>query len=196
MATALALQLQSFQWLFRVSLLEDGLVGAPCSPGTLESLLQRLVVVRGLPLAAASLAGTTGSGAHGPQEWPQRGLRASSTGSLLVVCGLSRSAARGICPDQGSNPSLLCLLHRQANSSPLSHQGGPYKGVLPWLSRGRLSPEERIPVASRCSFCLSLSSTPRGLGSEGARPAEPACFPGFYAVVGAGEGWSCYCSKG
>ena len=51
-------------------------------------------------------------------------------------------------------------------------------------------------MMSRYSFCLSLSSTPCGLGSEGAHPAEPECFPGFYAIVGAGEGWSCYCSKG
>ena len=34
--------------------------------------------------------------------------------------GLSCSAACGIFPDQGSNP---CLLHWQADSSPLSHQG-------------------------------------------------------------------------
>ena len=34
--------------------------------------------------------------------------------------GLSCSAARGIFPDQGWN---LCLLHWQADSLPLSHQG-------------------------------------------------------------------------
>ena len=28
--------------------------------------------------------------------------------------------------DPGSNPSLLCLLHWQADSSPLHHQGSPY----------------------------------------------------------------------
>ena len=36
--------------------------------------------------------------------------------------GLSCSVAHGIVPDQGSNP---CLLHRQANSLWLSHQGSP-----------------------------------------------------------------------
>ena len=36
--------------------------------------------------------------------------------------GPSRSAARGIFPDQGSNP---CPLHWQADSQPLHHQGSP-----------------------------------------------------------------------
>ena len=35
---------------------------------------------------------------------------------------LSRSAACGIFPDQGSNP---CALHQQADSQPLHHQGSP-----------------------------------------------------------------------
>ena len=37
-----------------------------------------------------------------------------------MVHGLSCSVACGIFPDQGSNP---CPLHRQADSSPLHHQG-------------------------------------------------------------------------
>ena len=36
--------------------------------------------------------------------------------------GLSSSAACGIFPDQRSN---LCLVHRQVDSLPLSHQGSP-----------------------------------------------------------------------
>ena len=44
--------------------------------------------------------------------------RRNSCGAL----GLNRSAARGIFPDQGSNP---CLLPWLADSSPLSRQGGP-----------------------------------------------------------------------
>ena len=43
-----------------------------------------------------------------------------NTGSLVVAHRLSCSEARGIFPSQGSNP---CLLHWQAVSSPLSHQG-------------------------------------------------------------------------
>ena len=42
--------------------------------------------------------------------------------SAVVAQGLSCSAACGIFLDQGSNP---CLLHCQADSLPLSHQGSP-----------------------------------------------------------------------
>ena len=53
----------------------------------------------------------------------EHGLR--STGSVGVVNGLSCSTACRIFPDQGSNLHLLCLLHWQADSLPLSHQGSP-----------------------------------------------------------------------
>ena len=43
-----------------------------------------------------------------------------STSSLVVAHGLSSSMACGIFQDQGSN---LCLLHWQADSLSLSHQG-------------------------------------------------------------------------
>ena len=39
-----------------------------------------------------------------------------------MVHGLTCSEACGIVPDQGLNP---CLLHWQADSNPLSHQGSP-----------------------------------------------------------------------
>ena len=70
--------------------------------------------------------------------------------------GLSCSVACGIFPDRGWNPSLLCLLYRQANSSPLSHQGSPLKGSLalkgsltlavqrPPLPRGVNSSDEQV----------------------------------------------------
>ena len=45
-----------------------------------------------------------------------------STGSVAVAHGLSCSAARGIFPDQGSNPYLL---HWQVDSSPLSQAAKP-----------------------------------------------------------------------
>ena len=45
-----------------------------------------------------------------------------STGSTVVVLGLSCSKACEIFPDQESS---LCLLHWQADSLPLSHQGSP-----------------------------------------------------------------------
>ena len=56
-----------------------------------------------------------------------RPLLLRSTGSrradsVVVTHGPNRSAARGILPDQGSNP---CPLHWQADSQPLCHQGSP-----------------------------------------------------------------------
>ena len=44
------------------------------------------------------------------------------TGSVGVAHDLSCSVARGIFPDQESNP---CSLHWQADSQPLDHQGSP-----------------------------------------------------------------------
>ena len=51
----------------------------------------------------------------------------SSTGSIVVAHGLSCSLACGIFPNQGSN---LCLLHWQADSYPLDHQGSPRLPLL------------------------------------------------------------------
>ena len=45
-----------------------------------------------------------------------------SAGSAVVAHGPSRSAARGVLPDQGPNPRPP---HRQADSQPLCHQGSP-----------------------------------------------------------------------
>ena len=52
-----------------------------------------------------------------------RGTGSRRAGSAIVAHGPSCSAARGILPDQGSNP---CSLHWQADSQPLRHQGSPY----------------------------------------------------------------------
>ena len=49
------------------------------------------------------------------------------TGSVVVAHGPSCSVACGIFPDQGSNP---CLLHWQADSQPLCHQGSPKIPIL------------------------------------------------------------------
>ena len=48
--------------------------------------------------------------------------KTQSTGSVVVVYGLSCSAACEIFLDQGLNS---CLLHWQADSLPLSHQRSP-----------------------------------------------------------------------
>ena len=53
-----------------------------------------------------------------------------STGSVVVVHGLSGSTACGNFLDQGSNP---CPLHWQANSQPLRHQGSPNSHVFTLL---------------------------------------------------------------
>ena len=83
-----------------------------------------LVSVRGLSPVAAS-GGHSSSRCAGLS--PSRPLPLWSTGSrragsAIVSHGLSRSAACGIFPDQGSNP---CPLHWQADSQPLRHQGSP-----------------------------------------------------------------------
>ena len=77
------------------------------------------VAIHGLLSAVASLQQTMDSGLE-------------STGSVVVTHGLSCSEACGIFPDQGLN---LHLLHWQADSSPLSHQGSPSVSFLffPWL---------------------------------------------------------------
>ena len=48
-------------------------------------------------------------------------------GSVVVAHRPSCSAARGIFPDQGSNP---CPLHWQVDSQPLRHQGSPQDAFL------------------------------------------------------------------
>jgi len=50
-----------------------------------------------------------------------------STGSMAVTHRLSCSTACGVFLDQGLNP---CLLHWQADSLPLSHQGSPEREEL------------------------------------------------------------------
>ena len=71
-----------------------------------------LIAVRGPPTIAASSLRSTGS---------------RRAGSVVVAHGPSRSTARGIFPDQGSNP---CPLHWQADSQPLRHQGSPGGGIF------------------------------------------------------------------
>ena len=78
-----------------------GCTGSCCERG----LLSRCCVAAPV---AASLVWSTGPGV----PWA----------AVVVAHGLACSVACGIFPGQGSNP---CLLHWQADSSPLSHQGSP-----------------------------------------------------------------------
>ena len=80
--------------------------GLPCGRAGLLAALASLV--------AHGLQGTQASVAVVHGLW--------STGSVVVVLGLRCPEACGIVLDQGSN---LCLLQQQADSLPLSHQGGP-----------------------------------------------------------------------
>ena len=82
------------------------------------------VSVRGLSLVVAS-GGHSSSGCAGlslSQPLLLRSKGSRRAGSAIVAHGPSCSAACGIFPDQGSN---LCLLHWQADSQPLRHQGSP-----------------------------------------------------------------------
>ena len=84
------------------------------------------VSVRGLSLAAASGGHSSSrcAGLSPPRPLLLRSTGSRSAGSPIVAHGPSCSAARGILPDQGSNP---CPLHYwQADSQPLRHQGSPY----------------------------------------------------------------------
>ena len=86
-----------------------------------------LAAVRRLLIAVPSLLQSTGSVVLGLQQLQHVGsvvvaLGLQSTGSGVVVHGLSCSMACGIFLYQASN---LSLLHWQADSLPLSHQGSP-----------------------------------------------------------------------
>ena len=86
------------------------------------------VSVRGLSLVVAS-GGHTSSRCAGlslSRPLLLRNTGSRRAGSVIVAHGPSCSAACGIFPDQGSNP---CLLHWQAGSQPLHHQGSPRKNI-------------------------------------------------------------------
>ena len=78
-----------------------------------------------LPCASFSFAEASLAAGHGVSGMLTAVVAAGGqqrTGSVIVVLGLSCSTARGIFPDQGSNPSPL---HWPLDSYPLDHQGSP-----------------------------------------------------------------------
>ena len=111
--------------------------------------------------------------------------------------GPSCSVARGIFPDQGSNP---CPLHWQADSQPLRHQGSPKRLNLKQENEGF-----RVPVPSPCvprwwspapvaslHPCMTQSCHPGSLVYQGAseqdgrgwpQPPTPCNAPGASVVV-------------
>ena len=87
-------------------------------------------LVVGLLTVAASPVGSTCSRlCRRRHSWPL-GPGRVAPGSVLVAAGHSCLAARGIFPDQGSNPDLL---HWQVDSLPLSHYGSPLFFFLMFL---------------------------------------------------------------
>ena len=82
------------------------------------------VSVRGLSPIAASGGHSSSrcAGLSPSRPLPLRSTGSRCAGSVIVAHRPSRSAARGILPDQGPNP---CPPHRQADSQPLRHQGSP-----------------------------------------------------------------------
>ena len=87
------------------------------------------VSVRGLSPVAASggLSSSRCAGLSLSRPLSLRSTGSRRAGSATVAHGPSRSAARGILPDQGSNPRPL---HWQADPQPLRHQGSPHFGIL------------------------------------------------------------------
>ena len=88
--------------------------------------------MRGLSLVAAS-GGHSSSWRAGlslSQPLLLRSTGSRRAGSVVVGHRPSCSAARGILPDQGSNP---CPLHWQADSQQLRHQGSPILDFNPIL---------------------------------------------------------------
>ena len=90
------------------------------------------VSVRGASPVLAS-GGHSSSWCAGPSLSRPLLLRSTGSGragSAIVAHGPSRSAARGILPDQGST---LCPLHWQADPQPLRHQGSPVLLMCCWI---------------------------------------------------------------
>ena len=81
-------------------------------------------------------------------SWPLllRSTGSRGAGSAIVAHGPSCSAARGIFPDQGSNP---CPLHWQADSQPLPHQGSP---AMSFFNLSNFIPSSLFTIAKSFPF--------------------------------------------
>ena len=89
--------------------------------------------MQGLSLVVAS-GGHSSSWCAGLSLLWLQSTGSRGAGSVIVAHGPSCSMARGIFPDQGSNP---CPLHWQADSQPLRHQGNPLQGLLNLCARNQ-----------------------------------------------------------
>ena len=113
-------------FFFKLIYLFLAVLGHRCWERAFSSCGERgllFVAVRGLLIVVASLVVEHGLQARGLQQLWHAGSAAvarglQNAGSVVVAHVLSCSAACGILPDQ-------CLLHCQADSQPLRHQGSP-----------------------------------------------------------------------
>ena len=94
-------------------------LGLRCCEGFSLVAVHRLLIDVASPVVEQGL--------QGAQDLVVVAPRLSSTGPVVVEHWLSCSMACAIFPDQGSN---LCLLHWQAGSLPLSHQGSSLSCVI------------------------------------------------------------------
>ena len=119
-----------------------------------------LVAASGAPHCSGfSCCRACASRAHRPQQLGHMGSVVAavvpglqSTSSTVVAHGLSCSETCGVFPDQGSNP---CLLHWQAETLPLSHQGSPAIILVV------LSPSQCLLDPRKCRAALSVGTSPR-----------------------------------
>ena len=86
-------------------------------------------------------------------------LLSQSLGSIVVTHGFSCSVACGIFPDQGSS---LCLLHWQADSVPLSHQGNP---LFHFLSVSTVAAAKSLQSCP--TLCEPIDGSPPGSAAPG-----------------------------
>ena len=106
--------------------------------------------------------------------------------------GLSYFSACGIFPDHGLNP---CLLHWQAESLPLSHQGSPGSGFL----QGHFNPYGTGQADSESAAAFSLSRAVRlkdvsvgflcGLSGAQSLSQGPLASLPFILLVKVERGW-------
>ena len=126
---------------------------------------------RGFSQRGAQALGHMGSEVVAPGPW--------SSGSRIVAPGLSCSSACRILPDQGSNPRLL---HWQADSLPVGHQGSPVSPQSQFLIH---SPHRWI--SGICTFQQRAGEAEKGMAGNwacflliGARWAPPDPTPSLW----------------
>ena len=119
-----------------------------CSLATVLRLLtQWLLLLPSAPSRVPRLQGLqhVGSEVAAAVPWLWR------TSSTAGAPGLSCSETCGVFPDQGSDP---CLLHWQAETLPLSHQGSPAIILV-------LSPSQCLLALRKCRAALSVGTSPQ-----------------------------------